>query len=180
MELWIGISISKVIEFHQTKSSSFFFYSGISPQYSQRYFIRHRTFFLRERGHYIEFSWMKYPRNGVFYWQRKGNGKFLESSIICFSLGNQICHLHCKGTGLITYNEDIDDIYADNHWQQFYIEFEIESLREKNTRITTVFNSKYLLIPSIVRMFDFRGILKMRYKRGRNEDFNFKSDLYRL
>ena len=178
MELWIGISISKVIEFHQTKSSSFF--SIRAFHHNTVSDILSSNIFLRKRGHYVEFSWIKYPRNGVFYWQRKGNGKFLESSIICFSLGNQICHLHCKGTGLITYNEDIDDIYADNHWQQFYIEFEIESLREKNTRITTVFNSKYLLIPSIVRMFDFRGILKMRYKRGRNDDFNFKSDLYRL
>ena len=75
---------------------------------------------------------MKYPRNGVFYWQRKGNGKFLESSIICFSLGNQICHLHCKDTGLITYNEDIDDIYADNHFNDnnFALNL-IESFREK-------------------------------------------------
>ena len=47
------------------------------------------------------------PLCSITIWQRKGNGKFLESSIICFSLGNQICHLHCEGTGLITYNEDI-------------------------------------------------------------------------
>ena len=90
----------------------------------------------------------------ITIWQRKGNGKFLESSIICFSLGNQICHLHCEGTGVITYNEDIARYMLTTKMLTLNLTgnmTERESFREKNTRITTVFHSKYL--PSIVRMF---------------------------
>ena len=61
--------------------------------------------------------------------------------------------MHCEGTGLITYNEDIAAIYVDNEYVdiEFDSEFDRELAREKLCGITTVFHSKYL--PSFIRMF---------------------------
>ena len=118
-------------------------------------FIRHflSDIFFNHKRKCISLIEYGTPLCSITIWQRKGNGKFLESSIICFSLGNQICHLHCEGTGLITYNEDIAAIYVDNEYVdiEFDGEFDRELTREKFSGITTVFHSKYL--PSFVRMF---------------------------